>query len=55
MFYLSTVTITTLGYGEIVPITTPARLLVAFEAFLGTVIIGLYLWALTRGFQRRLG
>jgi Ion channel len=47
MFYLSAVTITTLGYGDIVPITTTARILVATEAIVGTVIIGLYLWSLT--------
>jgi hypothetical protein len=48
MFYLSTVTITTLGFGDIVPITTMARFLVASEAIAGTIIIGLYLWALTQ-------
>jgi len=42
MLYLSAVTITTLGYGDILPITSRARLLVALEAIAGIVIIGLF-------------
>jgi Ion channel len=53
MFYLSTVTITTLGYGDILPITPLARMLVSVEAIVGTIIIGLYLWALTRQIEMR--
>jgi hypothetical protein len=48
MFYLSAVTITMLGYGDIVPIATTARIMVSAEAIVGTVIIGLYQWALTQ-------
>jgi len=48
LFYLSTVTITTLGFGDIVPITRTGRLLVSSEAILGVIIIGLFLNALTR-------
>lgn len=47
MLYLSTVTITTLGYGDIVPLTPLARFLVALEAILGVVFVGLFLNALT--------
>ena len=47
MLYLSTVTITTLGYGDIVPLTPLARFLVALEATLGVVLVGLFLNALT--------
>lgn len=43
MFYLSAATITTLGYGDIVPITATARMWVAVEAILGVVTIGLFL------------
>jgi Ion channel len=43
MFYLSAVTITTLGFGDIVPITPEARLLISIESILGVVIIGLFL------------
>jgi Ion channel len=53
MFYLSAVTITTLGYGDILPITPLARILVSAEAIVGTIIIGLYLWALTRHIETR--
>jgi len=41
--YFSAVTITTLGYGDIVPMTDRARLLVACEAVLGVVLAGLFL------------
>lgn len=47
MFYLSAVTITTLGYGDIVPISTMARILVALEAILGVVVVGLFLNSLS--------
>ena len=48
MFYFSAVTITTLGYGDIVPITTMSRTLVAFESIIGIVLIGLFLNSLSR-------
>lgn len=41
--YLSAVTITTLGFGDITPVSTTARLLVGFQAVLGVVLIGLFL------------
>jgi len=53
MFYLSAVTITTLGFGDIVPITTLARLVVASEAIIGIIIIGLFLNALSKEFVTR--
>ena len=43
MLYFSMVTITTLGYGDIVPITTSSRLLAASESVIGVIIIGLFL------------
>lgn len=43
MLYLSGVTITTLGFGDIVPVTTPARILILTESVLGAVLIGLFL------------
>jgi len=48
MLYLSAVTVTTLGYGDIVPLTTTTRLLVASEAVFGVVIAGLFLNAVAR-------
>jgi hypothetical protein len=46
MVYLSAVVITTLGLGDIVPITALARSLVAAEALLGIMMAGLFLNAL---------
>lgn len=47
MIYLSAVTITTLGYGDIVPLTSLARILISLEAVLGIIVIGLFLNALS--------
>lgn len=44
--YLSVVTITTLGFGDMVPVTDRARGLVAVEAIVGVVLAGLFLNAL---------
>lgn len=48
MFYFSSVTLTTLGFGDIVPISNQARSLISLEAILGIVIIGLFLNALSK-------
>jgi hypothetical protein len=48
MLYLSTITITTTGYGDIVPITNLARVLVAIEAMSGVVVAGLFLNAIVQ-------
>jgi hypothetical protein len=48
MLYFSAVTITTLGFGDIVPVTTESRLLVTAEAVAGVVFIGLFLNAIAR-------
>jgi hypothetical protein len=53
MLYLSAVTITTLGYGDIVPLTTRARLYITTEAILGMVVIGLFLNSLRSGLARK--
>ncbi|MDF9390552.1 two pore domain potassium channel family protein [Vibrio sp. 1151_11] len=47
MLYLSIVTITTLGYGDIVPLTGTARFWVGLQSILGILVIGLFLNALT--------
>lgn len=52
MFYLSAVTITTLGFGDFVPITKTARLWVSSEAILGVIIIGLFLNSLTKNISK---
>lgn len=48
MFYFSAVTVTTLGYGDIVPITNAARTTVAIESILGIVLGGLFINSLFR-------
>lgn len=48
MLYCSSITITTLGYGDIVPITNKARTLISLESILGVVVIGLFLNALSK-------
>ena len=49
LLYLSAVTITTLGFGDIVPITRLARLAVGLEATWGIFVAGLFLNSLARG------
>ena len=51
--YLSVVTITTLGYGDIIPQTELARGLTAIEAVLGIVIIGVFLNAVAQSAEMR--
>ncbi len=46
MIYFSAITITTTGYGDIVPLTWQSRLLVASEAVLGWIVAGLFLNAI---------
>jgi hypothetical protein len=53
MLYLSMVAITTLGFGDVTPVSTTARLLVGSEAVLGVVMAGLFLNHIARGGQRR--
>jgi Ion channel len=48
MLYLSASTITTAGFGDIVPVTNSARLLVTSEAILGVVLVGMFLNALAK-------
>jgi hypothetical protein len=49
MLYFSASTQTTLGYGDIVPLTDMARAAVMAQAVLGGVFVpGMFLWALTR-------
>lgn len=52
MFYLSTVTITTLGYGDIVPIKDITRLFVALQSILGLFFMGLFLDSIVNARKR---
>jgi len=42
MLYLSVVTVSTLGYGDIVPLTWQTRLFTGIEATLGIILLGLF-------------
>jgi voltage-gated potassium channel Kch len=44
--YFSSVTITTLGYGDILPNSTKVRFLVMVESFLGVIIVGAFISSL---------
>jgi hypothetical protein len=46
MLYFSAVTITTVGYGDVVPLTGAARFFAAFEATLGIILLGLFISSL---------
>lgn len=46
MLYFSAITATTVGYGDIYPISNTARMVVTFETVAGVVLIGLFLNAL---------
>jgi Ion channel len=48
MLYFSAITITTVGYGDIVPLTGFARTLAAIEATIGIVLLGLFVSRLVR-------
>lgn len=48
MLYFSGVTISTLGFGDIVPLTHPARFCVLIQTFLGVYVLGLILASATR-------
>jgi hypothetical protein len=48
MLYFSAVSATTLGFGDIVPVTTVSRLLVTLEAIFGVVFVGLFLNSLAQ-------
>lgn len=47
--YFSVVTITTLGFGDLVPVTRRARDIVALQSVLGIIIIGLFINAVAHG------
>ena len=46
MFYFSAIVITTVGFGDILPLTPLARALVAAEALLGIIMAGFFLNAI---------
>jgi hypothetical protein len=48
MFYLSAITITTVGFGDIVPISPNTRTAISIEAIWGVILIGLFLNSLAQ-------
>lgn len=52
--YLSAVTLTTLGFGDMVPLTDRARILITVESIYGVVMAGLFLNAIALKSSRRL-
>jgi len=52
MCYFSATTITTLGFGDITPVTTVARVLAGIEAVTGVVLIGLFLNAVAQKWKK---
>jgi hypothetical protein len=50
--YFSVVTLTTLGYGDIVPVSDRARAIVGFEAVCGVILAGLFLNSLAAAHSR---
>jgi hypothetical protein len=53
MLYFSSTTLTTLGLGDVTPVSSEARLWVWLEAIAGLVVIGLFLGSITGGIRRR--
>ncbi|MCK4643679.1 two pore domain potassium channel family protein [bacterium] len=50
--YFSIITATTLGYGDVYPVSTWGRILTSIEAFLGMIFISMFIIALTRKYLR---
>jgi hypothetical protein len=52
LLYLSLITLTTLGYGDIVPVTPAARMFAAFEAITGVLYIAITVARLVSAYQK---
>jgi hypothetical protein len=52
LLYLSIITLTTLGYGDIVPVTPTARMFAAFEAMTGVLYIAITVARLVSAYQK---
>jgi hypothetical protein len=52
LLYLSLITLTTLGYGDIVPVTPAARMCAAFEAMTGVLYIAITVARLVSAYQK---
>jgi len=52
LIYFSLVTLTTIGYGDIVPLTGEARMLAALEGVTGVLYIAITVAILVSGYRR---
>jgi voltage-gated potassium channel Kch len=55
MFYLSFITLTTVGYGDVSPIGPAARMLAVFEALLGQLFLAVFIARLVGAMGRESG
>ena len=53
LLYFSLVTLTTVGYGDIVPIAGEVRMLAALEAIAGVLYVAITVALLVSGYKRR--
>ena len=52
LLYLSLITLTTLGYGDVTPVSPPARMLAAIEGAVGVLYIAITVARLVAAYQR---
>jgi hypothetical protein len=53
LFYLSLATLTTLGYGDVVPVSRPARMIAALEAVTGVFYVAITVARLVAAYQQK--
>ena len=53
LLYFSLVTLSTLGYGDISPVTPTTRILSALEAVTGTLYLAVFISSLVSGWRGR--
>jgi voltage-gated potassium channel len=50
--YCAWITMTTVGYGDVRPITTGGKIIVSIDGFFGLVFVGLIVWLISGSFKR---
>ena len=53
MMYVSGVILSTIGFGDFVPVTDPSRFLVLVEGFAGVLTLGMFLFSLGEAANRK--
>jgi hypothetical protein len=51
--YVSWITMTTVGYGDLVPMSRWGRALASADGFMGIVLIGVVVWLVTMSLTRK--